>query len=99
MGILIDKMLILATILCLLVSDLSTFSIETDEDRKLEYVFEIVRHGARAPSTPDPKFEKEGTYYYELTPVGMRQRYLLGRYNSLKYSDVIKNLNVQSTGK
>ena len=44
--------------LCVLATSTSAFSIETDEDRQLQYVFEIVRHGARAPSTPDPKFEK-----------------------------------------
>jgi hypothetical protein len=53
-------------------------------DLKLKYVFEIVRHGARAPYINDPRFKREATEM--LTPTGMRQRFLLGRYNYLKYS-------------
>ena len=29
------------------------------DERKLEYVFEIVRHGARAPMQEDPRFTVE----------------------------------------
>ena len=36
----------------------------------LKYVFEIVRHGARAPFLDDPRFTKTGPG--ELTPMGMR---------------------------
>lgn len=35
------------------------FEQEPDLDLKLKYVFEIVRHGARAPLNYDPVFTKE----------------------------------------
>ena len=46
---------------------------------KLGYVFELVRHGARAALIDDPGCFPVDTGM--LTPVGMRQRYLLGKYN------------------
>jgi hypothetical protein len=47
---------------------------------KLGFVFEVVRHGARAP------LKAFASYPFKvepgmLTEQGMRQRYLLGRYN------------------
>lgn len=53
------------------------------EDVELKYVFEIVRHGARAPMGADPNFPLPSEM---LTAQGMRQRFLLGRYNFWKYS-------------
>ena len=55
-------------------SDLSSYP--------LKYVFEIVRHGARAPILNDTV--RFGTDFLpgELTPSGMRMRFLLGRYNA-----------------
>jgi len=50
------------------------------------FAFELVRHGARAPIThyTSELFEvPEGI----LTPSGMRQRYLLGRYSRERYVD------------
>ena len=43
------------------------------------YVFELVRHGARAPLLSANDFPVGAEM---LTPQGMRQRYLLGRYNA-----------------
>lgn len=62
-----------------------------DNKSSLEYVFEIVRHGARAPYFDDLKrFHKESREM--LTPQGMRQRYLLGIYNYETYiKPLIKN--------
>lgn len=76
----------------------------------LEYVFEINRHGARAPTTI---WHCNDTYGFTmkfkgmLTPIGMRQRYLLGKYdfhlygkkNDFNLSDMIgtKDLNIYST--
>ena len=53
----------------------------------LKYVFEIVRHGARAPLINDTA--RFGDIYYlgELTAGGMRQRFLLGRHNYRRYKD------------
>ena len=46
------------------------------------YVFELVRHGARAPMESAKGFSVNKGM---LTPMGMRQRYLLGRYNYDQY--------------
>ena len=51
---------------------------------KLKYAFELVRHGARAPMNTDPGFHRSQPQ--QLTPMGMRQRFLLGRYTFQKYS-------------
>jgi hypothetical protein len=55
----------------------------TTHDEELLYVFEIVRHGARAPMLSGMK--GFGVINGMLTPQGMRQRYLLGRYHYEKY--------------
>ena len=58
------------------------------------FTFEINRHGARAPFWDDPRALDgfvEGPE--ELTAQGMRQRYLLGKYQKRKYEQII----VQST--
>ena len=52
-------------------------------DDKLHFVFELTRHGARAPSKTSEGYTVEKGM---LTPEGMRQRYLLGAYNMQKYS-------------
>jgi hypothetical protein len=51
---------------------------------QLHVVQEIVRHGARAPSSDNVGFS---VYGGELTPQGMRQRYLLGQLNRERYID------------
>ena len=53
---------------------------------KLAFVYEAVRHGARAPLAEEPPG------YFQvpteaLTASGMRQRYLLGRRNRQRYVD------------
>ena len=59
--------------------------LETESDEQMAFVFEFVRHGARAP------LEHKDTDLFsvsrsQLTPEGMRQRYLLGRYNRERYT-------------
>ena len=59
--------------------------LETESDEQMAFVFEFVRHGARAP------LERKDTDLFsvsrsQLTPEGMRQRYLLGRYNRERYT-------------
>ena len=57
---------------------------ETDE--KLAFVFEVVRHGARAPvEMRDIEEYPENVSEGILTPEGMRQRFLLGRYNRKRF--------------
>lgn len=59
--------------------------------KKLIFLFEISRHGARAPL--DPKYAEQFTVGPEqLTPSGMRQHYLLGAYYRKKYIDEMKFL-------
>lgn len=57
---------------------------QAQEDYQLEYVFELVRHGARAQQKNDTKFTIVPSEM--LTPQGMRQRFLLGRMNYVKYA-------------
>jgi len=52
-------------------------------ETELMSVFELSRHGARAPMGDPAGFTVSS---HQLTPMGMRQRYLLGRYNFAKYS-------------
>lgn len=83
---------------------------KANNDHELVYVSEIVRHGARAPELVDPSGNRWGFHVSDgmLTPMGMRQRYLLGRHHSNKYKDyaifkdlmdgiVAKHLTVEST--
>jgi len=58
------KKAIIATLLSAFVSA------EGNDTSSLEYVFQIVRHGARAPMIEDPRFAIEPTQM--LTPQGMR---------------------------
>lgn len=78
----------------------------TQAQDSLAFVYELVRHGARAPIVPEP----EGYFNVKmglLTETGMRQRYMLGRYNRQRYIErenlLDEDLNpsqiyVQSTG-
>jgi len=78
----------------------------TQATQRLGFVYELVRHGARAPIIPEP----EGAFNVGvglLTETGMRQRYALGRFNRQRYIereqllDEVYNpaqLYVQSTG-
>eukprot|EP00347_Sterkiella_histriomuscorum_P018392 403345675 len=55
----------------------------TQAEEKLGYVFEFVRHGARAPQLAEPGVFKVPTGM--LTSSGQRQRYLIGSLNKAKY--------------
>jgi len=50
----------------------------------MAFVFEVVRHGARAP-IEDRDLDRFPVGEGILTPEGMRQRYLLGRRNRERY--------------
>ena len=78
--------------------------VDLDPNHNLKYVFEIVRHGARAPIQHDGARFEAGFRPGELTPNGMRQRFFLGRYNYQRYHQALgddlqtkDNLYVQST--
>ena len=53
-------------------------------DEQMAFVFELVRHGARAP-IEDRELDTFSVGEGILTPEGMRQRYLLGRRNRQRY--------------
>ena len=62
------------------------------EKKELAFVFELVRHGARAPLIS----EDDGIFSVDagiLTPSGMRERYLLGTRNRARYIENNKLLN------
>ena len=83
-----NKLVLSATALLLFTS--STFARESHD--KMAFAFEMVRHGARAPLNPEylTNFTvAEGM----LTPQGMRQRYLLGRYHRERYTEKYQLLN------
>ena len=63
-----------------------------DDNEQLIFAFELVRHGARAPNEHRglDKFKVEEGM---LTAEGMRQRYLLGRYNRKRYTETFKLLS------
>ena len=63
-----------------------TASLVVADDDKLGFVFQMVRHGARAPLQPQPPnvFKVAGGC---LTSSGMRQRFLLGTFNRMRYID------------
>ena len=64
---------------------ISTASAEHSFD-KMAFAFEMVRHGARAPL--NDAFTTNFTVSTGmLTPQGMRQRYLLGRYARERYTE------------
>lgn len=56
----------------------------TQAEEKLGFVYELVRHGARAPIIDEPQgfFQVKKGY---LTATGMRQRNILGKYNRQRY--------------
>ena len=59
---------------------------------RLAFVYEVVRHGARAPLADEPP----GYFQVpteQLTASGMRQRYLLGRRNRQRYVEQYRLLD------
>ena len=66
-------------------------------ERKLIFVYEHARHGARGPSSSYDAIFENGTDEYgiywgtdgELTQIGKRQHYYLGLRNKLKYGNLI----------
>ena len=65
----------------LLLSTLSIVKSTDPVEADLVHVFEVVRHGARAPLVMPPDSQGFPVQQEMLTPMGMRQRFLLGRYN------------------
>ena len=85
--------LILATVFT--VANASGHAADKKDDDKLHYVFQLTRHGARAPMGVSEGFSVE---VEQLTPSGMRQRYLLGAYNRQRYSVEYDLLDLDNDG-
>lgn len=88
---------IIISIIIIISLQSSTFQQETPSDRKLIFVYEHVRHGARGPSSSYSSIFNDGWDEYrihwdgdgELSPIGKKQHYYLGVRNRLKYKDLI----------
>ena len=65
---------------------------EQENDEHMAFVFEFVRHGARAP-LERKDLDLFSVERSQLTPEGMRQRYLLGQYNRKRYTRDYKFLS------
>ena len=76
-----------------LISAVSSSSLDKKaKEDELQFVFELVRHGARTAMRE--KFcEGFEVYDQNLTASGMRQRYLLGRYARQRYMEDLKFLS------
>ena len=60
---------------------------DPNDYQDLKFVFELVRHGARV-NFVEPWISMFGDLGSgNLTPSGMRQRHLLGRYNRQRYTE------------
>lgn len=60
---------------------------------KLAYVATVFRHGARYPLTDIYDGKATAEFHGKLTPVGMRQQFLLGGYLKAEYIDKYKLIN------
>ena len=67
-------------------------SAPSNPDEQLIFAFELVRHGARAPFD-DRVIDDFTVGKSMLTPEGMRQRYLLGKYSKQRYTETYKLLS------
>lgn len=69
-------------------------SVVTNPDEVMVFAFELVRHGARAPFN-DLVIDEFPVSEGNLTPQGMRERYLLGRHSRERYVDTYNLLSAQ----
>ena len=80
--------------LLILAAAIGTITVIYWNDDELVYFVEVVRHGARAPENggdfPDGFTVQRGM----LTPTGMRQRYLLGKFNYQTYGSAMNLDNI-----
>jgi len=64
-----------------------------NEKSNIRLVIDVIRHGARGPGTNNPLFpEIQWKFPSELTPLGERQHYLLGRLRRKQYIEENKLL-------
>ena len=78
--------IVLATLVLATVNAFSGESLAAEKDDKMGFVFELVRHGARAP-IEDRGLDQYPVSAEQLTPEGMRHRFLLGRFNRERYTN------------
>lgn len=79
----------------LLLANVSIAAISLKDSSKdpVAFVFEVVRHGARAPIDDFGTITKFPVSAGQLTPQGMRQRFLLGSYHRERYTETYPLLN------
>ena len=65
-------------------------------EEQMAFVFEIIRHGARN-TLIEPYTDGFTVGIGQLTPQGMRQRYLMGRYARERYTNQYKLLSSEFT--
>jgi hypothetical protein len=66
---------------------------------KLRFVFDLFRHGARTPQLKDKNTDIYGNEWngtYELTSIGLRMHYILGRRNRNVYKDFLNEFYIPS---
>ena len=80
------NMVVLATLVLATVNAFTGKALATEKDEKMGFVFELVRHGARAP-IEDRGLDQYPVSAEQLTPEGMRHRFLLGRFNRERYTN------------
>mmetsp|Transcript_22038 Transcript_22038/g.27074 ORF Transcript_22038/g.27074 Transcript_22038/m.27074 type:complete len:125 (-) Transcript_22038:1125-1499(-) len=85
-------MIIKATLLAIFALVSSAAPQAAKDSDKLHYVFELTRHGARAPTSQSEGYTVEEGM---LTPSGMRQRYLLGKQLRKRYMEQYELLDEQ----
>ena len=78
--------------LALISQSLAAPSKEDAGGDKLHFVYELTRHGARAPTDSNDGYTVGPGM---LTPQGMRQRYLLGAYNKKRYSETYDLIDLE----
>ena len=79
-----------------LMAVLATSATAAQENDNLHFVYELTRHGARAPTATADNYSVGAG---ELTAQGMRQRYLLGRYNRQRYTEDYQFLDLEQGSK
>ena len=78
--------IVFTTLVVAVANAISEGSFQDKKDEQIGFVFELVRHGARAP-IENRGIDQFKVWEEELTGEGRRERYLLGRFNRERYSE------------
>lgn len=78
--------------LFILLTILTTTTTDQNTSNKLLFVFTMFRHGARSPFLSKDSTDIFGEQWQsssQLTDIGIRQQYLLGKYNRIRYNSFL----------